>query len=392
MKPHIHAAFMIAHSPASDLEPLNAFCERLIEDVQEEIDDAADARWDFHIEDPTQLDNDNARRPSDFLDDATLRMAEGPFDLVIVVTDVPLSSRKRNVVAGLVTPVGRVAVISTRKLLVTPRGKAVRTLEDPSVRWNAAVLCLHLLGHLLGLHHARDEIMAPFDFREDRQTLPRFGDEARKRLRRYAPRIPDTTLTCGNFLQMIGYHLLSILRHPGHTLLPLWRNRAPLLPLALPSLATAAVAPTFILVFTAEIWDVGLNMPNPVVWAYAITSILAATWYLTSVQNLFYPREEKRVITEHMAIVNSAILLTIFFAMIGLFAMVGLLTLMIELYIFPPDLMRTWPTLEDPDVNLWDKLRLAAFISTVGVTTGALAGGLESRTVIRHLALFLDEP
>lgn len=37
-------------------------------------------------------------------------------------------------------------------------------------------------------------------------------------------------------------------------------------------------------------------------------------------------------------------------------------------------------------------LRPAAFISMVGVTAGAPAGGLESRTIIRHLALFEDEP
>jgi hypothetical protein len=65
--------------------------------------------------------------------------------------------------------------------------------------------------------------------------------------------------------------------------------------------------------------------------------------------------------------------------------------LLIELYIFPPDLVQTWPTLNQPDVNFTDKLRLAAFISTIGVTTGALAGGFESRTVIQHLALFEDE-
>ena len=28
----------------------------------------------------------------------------------------------------------------------------------------------------------------------------------------------------------------------------------------------------------------------------------------------------------------------------------------------------------------------------VGILTGALAGGLESRMIIRHLALFSDEP
>jgi hypothetical protein len=50
--------------------------------------------------------------------------------------------------------------------------------------------------------------------------------------------------------------------------------------------------------------------------------------------------------------------------------------------------MRTWPTLSKPEILLEDKIRIAVFISTVGVTTGALAGGLESRTIIQHLALF----
>ena len=65
--------------------------------------------------------------------------------------------------------------------------------------------------------------------------------------------------------------------------------------------------------------------------------------------------------------------------------------LAIELYIFPEDLMQTWPTLDRPRIGLADQLRLASFISTIGVTTGALAGGFESRAVIQHLALFLDE-
>jgi hypothetical protein len=62
--------------------------------------------------------------------------------------------------------------------------------------------------------------------------------------------------------------------------------------------------------------------------------------------------------------------------------------MIIEIYVFPSDLMQTWPTLNKPVITLIDKIRLAVFISTVGVTTGALAGGLESKTLIRHLALF----
>ena len=43
-------------------------------------------------------------------------------------------------------------------------------------------------------------------------------------------------------------------------------------------------------------------------------------------------------------------------------------------------------------LELADKVRLAAFISGIGVTTGALAGGLESRKLIQHLSLFDSEP
>lgn len=92
-----------------------------------------------------------------------------------------------------------------------------------------------------------------------------------------------------------------------------------------------------------------------------------------------------------MAVANG-VLLSIFFACVGLFLAVAALMLFIQLYVFPEDLIRTWPTLGDPDVNLLDQLRLAAFISTLGVTTGALAGGFESRSVIQQLAFFHDTP
>lgn len=66
--------------------------------------------------------------------------------------------------------------------------------------------------------------------------------------------------------------------------------------------------------------------------------------------------------------------------------------MVILIYIFPPDLMRTWPTLSIDDILLIDKIRMSVFISTIGVTTGALAGGLDSRAVIQRLALFSKDP
>jgi len=134
-------------------------------------------------------------------------------------------------------------------------------------------------------------------------------------------------------------------------------------------------------------------MSNGRMIVYALLSIAGASLYLVKVQSLFLPRKEKRVLTEHLAVANSIIYLSILNACIGLFILVGGLMFFIEMYIFPEGLMKTWPTLAThSEITGWDKLRLAAFIGTVGVTTGALAGGMESEKVIRHLSLFNKVP
>lgn len=230
--------------------------------------------------------------------------------------------------------------------------------------------------------------MGTTDFDGELDSIPSFSPDEKKVLKERITKAPDRELRNGNYLEAFIFHILMTLRHPKEFLRPLFENWSFFLPLSLPGLATAAVAPSLILVFTAEIWDVGFGMTNATAAFFAVASILLASLYLVRVQVLFLPRKEKRVLTEHLAVANSVIYASIFFACIGLFVMIGALMMVIELYVFPADLVQTWPTLNQPEINLADKLRLAAFISTVGVTTGALAGGLESRTIIQHLALF----
>lgn len=178
------------------------------------------------------------------------------------------------------------------------------------------------------------------------------------------------------------------LRHPLEFLKPLLSFRIFFMSLSLSGLVTAAVAPALLLIFTAEIWDVGLGMDNVTAVIFALLSIVCASLYLVHIQSLFLPRRENTVITEHLAVANSTILLSVFIACLGLFFMLAGLMFLIEIYIFPSGLMQTWPTLDRPVVTIYDKLRLAAFISTIGVTTGALAGGLESKAILKHLTFF----
>ena len=389
--PAINVGVVAAYTPGTEAEKLRRFARRAVEDAETELANATGMEWQFHAEEPVRLPDDETRRPSDFLDEASLRMVEGPYDLVVVVTNATLTSRRRKAVPGLASEVSRIAVVSVRQLTRTSRGRPSHDLDDEAVRWNAATLVVHLLGHVLGVDHA-DGVMAPFRFDESRREVPSFGEKTASRLRRRANRLPgQEEVVCGS-LERFAFHVRAAVAHPRQVLLPLVRNRAPLLPLSLPKLATAAVTPTLVLVFSAETWDVGVHMTSAVAGGVALVSVLAATVYLTLIQRLFFPRKDKRVLTEHMAVVNVAVFLTVLAAVVGLFVMVGLLMLGIELFIFPEDLITNWPTLEDPEVGFVDLVHTSAFISTVGVLTGSLAGGLESRTVVRHLALFSDRP
>lgn len=382
--------FLIAYSKEDNKKALSEFAEQLAHDTKEELQQSTGLTWNFDVSEYSRLENDNSRSPSDFLDRASTSIAEGPYDLVTVITDVGLMSRKNYLVAALTSSVSRVIVISTRQITATGKHKATLNLEEPQVKINSAILFLRQLGHILDLRtsSASGKIMKTNSFQGDRKKVPSFTNEERKKLRENSKNVPDRELHNGNDLETFVFHVIMTFRHLSTFFRPLLENKAILLPLSLPGLATAAVAPSIILIFSAEIWDVGLGLSNGTAALFAVISIMLASFYLVRVQSLFLPRKEKRVLTEHLAVANSTIYFSVFFACIGLFLMVVILSLIIEIYVFPSDLMQTWPTLNKPTVNLEDQIRIAVFISTIGVTTGALAGGLESKTIIRHLALF----
>ncbi|WP_435098145.1 hypothetical protein [Halorubrum sp. N11] len=389
--PQIDVGVLIAHSPGTDAEPLQSFGERMARDGVDELAAATDATWNVHCGEPDPLTDAAPRRPSEFLDEAALHMVKRPYDLVVVVTDVPLTTRDERSVEGLASPIARVVVVSTRRLRRRSGRETVQALDSAAVRWNAATLLVHLFGHVFGADHGDGGVMASFSFDPDRRSVPSFDADITQHLRKIATRIPEEDVSRGR-LRRLAFHALSLARNPWTVVSTLLQSRAPLLPFSLPRLSTAAVTPTLILVFSAETWDVGLNLTNRVAALFAIGSIVAAAVHLLYVQRLFFPRKRSQVITEHMALVNVTVFFILVVAMMGLFVLVGSIMLLIELAIFPPNLMTNWPSLEDPTVGLTDLIRVGGFISTLGVLSGALAGGIENRMALRHLALFRDRP
>lgn len=388
----VDVGLLVAVSPRGDAGELRSFTDRMVGDARMELTSSTDVAWRFHPVEVDPLPHGGTHRASEFVDDAALRITDRGYDLFVVVTDAPLVSHRERRVPGLASPVGRIVVVSTRTLLTGPRGERPRSLDSEAVRWNAATLFVHLVGHVLGCGHTRaGGVMAPFRFDPDRRSVPEFEASVAAELGRVGEEIPDERGSRGT-LRTIAFHAGALRRNPGTVLRAVAGSRSLLLPLSLPKLATAAVTPTLILVFSAETWDVGLHLGDVVATAFALVSVLAAAVHLLFVQNLFFPREPGRTVTEHVALVNVSVFLVLLSGMVGLFLLVGTVVLFIELVVFPPDLMTDWPSLEDPTVTIVDLFRTAAFISTLGVLSGALAGGIENRALVRHLALFKDRP
>lgn len=381
---------MLAATSGIPHDQLVSFARQLMQDAIPELETATGRAWHFHITEPLSLGSNERRHAGDFLGEGSLRLVEGSFDLIAIITDIAVMSRRDRIVFGLSSPLARTVVLSTHRLRRIGRGDKL-ALDARQVRMDAAALLLHLIGQTLGV--ASDPhlgtAMSPFQPNPERERVPPFGD--RKGMEHLASRFPEREHSVRSPVGDLGVHLGSALRHPRLVLRALLRNRAILLPLKMPALATAAVAPVFVLVFSAEFWDAGLGMSQLTAWSYAGVSILAASLFLCFAQRLFLPRKESHIVPEHLAVANVVIFLSMLLAIIGLFVMVAALALAIELWVFPSDLISTWPTLSNEQAGIADLLKIAVFISTVGVTTGALAGGLQRRQVLRHMALFQTE-
>jgi predicted Zn-dependent protease len=390
----VNVGILVATSPGTDPDLLQSFAARMAEDAVDELASSTGITWRFYHEEPAELPDHDQRRPSEFLDRATHRMVEGPYDIVVVVTDVLLVSNREQFVPGLSSPLSRVAVVSTETLRSAPRNKPKYPLDHEAVRWNAATLLIHLVGHVLGARHrdADGGVMGTFEFASDRTEVPPLDVDVETTLHRMAREIPAAEARPRGSLERMVFHVKSAVGNPGPIAQALVNSRAPLLPLSLPKLSTAAVAPTLVIVFSAESWDVGFHMESVTAGSFAVVSVLAAAVYLMFSQNLSFPRKRHEIVTEHTAMVNVTVFLVLVLAMLGLFTLVWGIMLVIELVVFPPNLMSNWPSLEEPTVGFVDLVRTGAFISTIGVLSGALAGGLEERTIVSHLTLFLDRP
>lgn len=380
---------MVVHQAESVTEKLVGFAERLAADALPLVEEATGRRWEGAVSGTTALADQEPRSAVGFLDHALLRMVQSPADLVLVITDAPLLSEDRTVVPGLASPAANVVVVSTAKLVEAPFGHPVRAVDEPVVRWNAAALVVHLLGHLLDLGH-EDPGMAAFRFDPDRSSVEPLR-AGRNGLREAAGRLREHEGSTPNLWRRVQAHVDVSRRRPGVALGPALRSRAPLLPLRLGRLSAAAVAPTFIILFTDEFWWAAIHLPRWHVWLTAALAVVVGTWFLLVSQRLLFPHRDRNRLTRHVALTNVAVAVNTLLLTVGLLLLVTFLVLLVQLLLFPADYLQAWFDGEF-EVTWSDRIHLAVIVGALGTLTGALGGSFHGRALLREYGIFLSHP
>jgi hypothetical protein len=386
----VRAHLIVVHLQSSDPGPLVGFAERLALDALPVLEAPTGLRWHGVVSGTKALSDQEPKAGADFLDLGLLRMVESPADLVVVVTDAALLTSQRRVVPGLAAPAANVVVVSTAKLVQAPFGHPVRALDDPVVRWNGATLLVHLLGHLLDLDHQDEGALRRFTIdprRSGVDPLPAHLDGARQAARRLIEQEAATPTPW----QRMRMQTQAAARRPRVVLGAVRRSRAPLLPLRLGRLSAAAVAPTFIILFTDEFWWAAIHLQRWYVWVTAALAVLVGTWFLLVSQRLLFPHRDRTTLTQHVALTNAVVMVNTFLLVLGLQVLVTAVVLLIQLLLFPADYLSAWFE-QRFDVGWSDHVFLALVVASLGTLTGALGGSFHGRALLREYALFLDEP
>lgn len=365
-------------------EALHAARDRVLERLRAHF---PDFHWAMPIETRPDSDPDRRDEPADrLLQGATEREARA-WDFTLVVTPRDLRSHYKSHALAVPSRALAVAVLSLARLAPS------YDLEVERLARRIAGLALHLFGDLNGLWHRDDgdRAMCPpesvedldgergFDEDEIRQLAQALGEVADLRLE-------ETSTPPGGaaFYLRAGFERLAEIASAVVQARP-WE-----FPFRLSRLTTAAFSALFLLVLTAEVWDLGTSQGPGVLALLSAVSILGSTVFLLLRQKLLLRRTLRRI-SEQAVVMNVSATLVVLFGMVTTYAVLFGLTAAIGFGLFDAELLVRWaPDWREAGGGVFARLRMAAFVGSLGLVIGSLGASFEGQHHFRHV-IYADE-
>jgi len=330
--------------------------------------------WSIEADERRVYNPRGALDPVDLLELGVAEKLHRHWDYVLVLVPNELIPRHSPSALGVPSSALEAAVISTSRL-----GSGDELVE------RIVALALHLLGHLWGLEHAPSGPMRPVDDPRDLHLEawpPEQLEQIRQQLAEAAAvRLEEERARWG----VLAFYWRTFFKDPRGILEAIWGYAPWMMPVYLGRLTAAAAVSVVYFLITADAWALGAHLSWRAVWLLAVLSIVSATSFIFSGQDLGRLGRE-HAWREQLARTRIVLLGTLGLGMASLWLALLALSLL-GAWILPRSLLAAWMELTPTAGHL---LRYAVFTATIGVLGAALGGNLEEEREIKA-ELFCDE-
>jgi len=317
------------------------------------------------------------------------------WEFVLVITAADLISRYKPFSLATLSHSLDVGVISTFR--IDPQAEDFEISRDDRVEVLARrlrALAMHILGHLGGLAHSEDPSNWMYNLRtvQDLEQMGEFSEEQVTSLGGNLREVADLRLEdYASFQQgtSFKFYLYGIWMNRGDILKASWEAKPWEFPIRLSRLTTAAIATMLLLINTAETWDLATVQPPGQIFLLSVLAIIATTVYVLIRQQLFV-RRQPRQFSEQRVFANATIAAVVLMGMATTYAVIFLLTLLLEQLLYHPQLVASWATSLKTPPHLLHYLELAGFVSSLGLVIGAFGVSFEEQHYFQHV-IFVDE-
>ncbi len=298
------------------------------------------------------------------------------WDYAIVIVPNELNPRHRLFTLGIPSSALEVAVVSSARL-----GRGDELVD------HLGGLVLHMLGHLWGVEHVFHDSERSGEIPELVHMEGVFQD-VREEIVRHLKEVADARLEEQNpHWSRISFYLHTFFTDPHGILRDIWDYAPWELPLYLGRLTAAAAVSTIFFLMTAEAWEIGAHLPQPLIVSGAVLAIVVATLLLFFGQNLGTVTRE-RGLREQIARTQIVLFGTLFTGMLFLWVVIYVVSISVA-YLMPAEVVATWAGVPSP--RHLPIARYAAFMASIGVLAAALGGNLEEEEDIKAEILFDEE-
>ena len=316
------------------------------------------------------------------------------WDFVFVVTRADLVSYYKPYTLGVPSRALGISVISTSRLYASSlAGDKQQRLDQLAQRLYA--LGMHLLGDLNGIQHNTDSSSFMYYPRaiEELSSMQSYTPEEVELLEKELSEVADTRLEEQSQASKRGrvrFYVEAAWVVKDDIFSAMIQAKPWQFPFRLSRLTTAAVSTLFILMMTAEAWDLGMRQKPLFIVAFSVFILVVTSVFILKRQKLLLHHGRRRL-TEQVVAANVSICIVVALGMAATYLLLFLLVLLLAAALFEPSLVQSWAASLTEVIRIKHYLVLAALVASLGLTIGALGASFEGQNYFRHITCVDEE-